>query len=364
MDIAEILLKHRELVEQKVLEFKGLISPETAAYIVAQEMGLKLEEEKTPQLEVDHLAPGMRRVNLLAKVLTLNPVEEYIRKDGTTRLVQRLIIKDQTGKVGLVAWNPPLNLRVGSILRVKNGYTRDINGGVELVASGVDSVRVEGFEPLRLAEILDGADHITVRGMVLRVHRDRLFQSKRGGVYRASSITLVQERQKARIIFWEEKAEKPDDLEPFQEVEITELQASTTDSGFPELAASTQTEIRTLGKSEPFRDRILTPRSVDQPEIDIDLEGVINSILRGTDRVQIILREDDIEFTLFIVHEDLFHLLKNAEAGDLLLARGIDIRTTSESHTEARSTIWADFEVSRGNNALKSHTQRMPKERR
>ena len=346
MNVEEILNKHKELVERKFREYNGLVNRETAAYIVAQEMGLDVEEETTPELKVSHLAPGMRRVRLSGKVLALYPIQEYTRKDGSTAQAQRLILRDESDRVELTLWEPPEEeLKPGDLLKISGGYVKDFEGGLELNVSGRGSVEVLGFQPLHLGEALDGADGLTVRAPILRVHPDKLFQSKRGGVYRASSLTLFQNGLKARVIFWEEEAERPTDLHAFQEVELTDLQASLNDSGLLELKASPATSIAARGEVEPTQIDVMSPSEILHPELDVDLQGKVSSIAREPERIVITLVNDKAELRVMVIHQELIPSLSALQVGNNLLGKGLDVVRTSSGMLETRTTIWSEFSL-------------------
>src|SRR5712692_2094432 len=184
MDIEGILNKHKELVDRKFREYNGLVSRETAAFIVAQEMGIKIEEEVTPELKVSQLTLGMRRVALTGKVLTAGPIEEYAKKNGTLGHVQRLMVQDESDRVEVVFWEAPdEEVKTGQLLKITGGYVKNLEEILQLNVSDKGSIEILGFEPLFLAEILDGAEGISVRVLVLNVYPDKLFEAKRGGVF-------------------------------------------------------------------------------------------------------------------------------------------------------------------------------------
>jgi len=57
----------------------GLISQEGAAQIVAAELGINFDNEK---LKINELLPGMRKVNVVGKVINLFPVRTFTTKKG------------------------------------------------------------------------------------------------------------------------------------------------------------------------------------------------------------------------------------------------------------------------------------------
>ncbi|MEM4271924.1 MAG: replication factor A, partial [Candidatus Pacearchaeota archaeon] len=61
-------------VEAKKAKLSGLISKEGAAQIVAAELGLNLDKER---LKISELAHGMRKANILGKIIDISPVRQF-----------------------------------------------------------------------------------------------------------------------------------------------------------------------------------------------------------------------------------------------------------------------------------------------
>jgi len=69
-------------IEAKRAKLSGLISPDGAAQIVAAELGINFDNEK---LKIEELLPGMRKVNLVGKVINLFPVRSFTTKKRRSR---------------------------------------------------------------------------------------------------------------------------------------------------------------------------------------------------------------------------------------------------------------------------------------
>ena len=63
-----------ERVEAKKAKLSGLISREGAAQIIAAELGINFENQ---DLKISEMMPGMRRVNVIGKIINLFPVREF-----------------------------------------------------------------------------------------------------------------------------------------------------------------------------------------------------------------------------------------------------------------------------------------------
>ena len=88
-------------VEAKRAKLSGLISLEGAAQIVAAELGISFDNEK---LKIDELLPGMRKVNVVGKVIGLSPVRTFTRNEKEGK-VANLLIADETSNIKIVLWD-------------------------------------------------------------------------------------------------------------------------------------------------------------------------------------------------------------------------------------------------------------------
>ena len=65
-------------IEAKRAKLSGLVSKEGAAQIVAAELGINFEKEK---LKISELVAGMKKANVIGKVINISPVRSY-NKNG------------------------------------------------------------------------------------------------------------------------------------------------------------------------------------------------------------------------------------------------------------------------------------------
>ena len=92
----------RDKVKAKRAKLSELISYEGAAQIVAAELGINFENEK---LKINELLPGMRKVNVVGKIINLFPVRKFITKKGEESKVVNLVLADDTSNIKIVLWD-------------------------------------------------------------------------------------------------------------------------------------------------------------------------------------------------------------------------------------------------------------------
>ena len=89
-------------VEMKRMKLSGLISREGSLQIIAAELGISFENEK---LKINELLPGMRRINVSGKIISLSPVRIFKTKRGDEGKVVNLLVADETSNIKVVLWD-------------------------------------------------------------------------------------------------------------------------------------------------------------------------------------------------------------------------------------------------------------------
>jgi hypothetical protein len=120
-------------VEAKRAKLSGLVSKEGAAQIVAAELGINFDKER---LKLSELVQGMKRANVVGKVIEVFPVREY-NKNGRAGKVGRFTLADEKSNVRVVLWDTNhINLietskiNQGDVIEISNANVR--NGELHL----------------------------------------------------------------------------------------------------------------------------------------------------------------------------------------------------------------------------------------
>ncbi len=123
----------RDEVEKKVAAKKekisGLITKEGAAQIIAAELGVNLDGGK---LKIDELLPGMKKVNVVGKILNISPVRSFTTKNGQEGKVVNLFVADETSNIKVVLWDTNHIVKIErneisheSVVEITNGMMRE-----------------------------------------------------------------------------------------------------------------------------------------------------------------------------------------------------------------------------------------------
>ncbi len=136
-------------VKEKLTKLSGLISTEGAAHIVANELGVDLLEIiRKKGLKISKVAPGMRGICVVGKVIKIYETRSYKRENKEGK-VGSLLIGDETGVIRLVLWDTnqikmieDSVIKDNVILKVTDGHIRDNSGFKELHLSNRSEITV------------------------------------------------------------------------------------------------------------------------------------------------------------------------------------------------------------------------------
>jgi ssDNA-binding replication factor A large subunit len=120
-------------IEAKRAKLSGLVSKEGACQIVAAELGINFDKER---MKISELVQGMKRANILGKVIEISPVRRYTKGEKEGK-VCNLVLADESSNAKVVLWDTNHialvesgKINAGDVLEISNGNVR--NGEVHL----------------------------------------------------------------------------------------------------------------------------------------------------------------------------------------------------------------------------------------
>ena len=172
-------------IEAKRAKLSGLISKEGAAQVVAAELGISFDNEK---LKIEELLPGMRKVNVIGKVVNFFPARTFKTKTGEDGKVANMFIADETSNIKVVLWDTNAiallengKIGEGSVVEILNGSMREneIHLGsfseLKLSNSQMDEVKTgKMFREKKISE-LKNSDNAKIRAFIVQSFEPRFF---------------------------------------------------------------------------------------------------------------------------------------------------------------------------------------------
>lgn len=124
-----------EKIKAKLDQLSGLISKEGAAHILANELKIKLNSAVQGKKAIADIIPGMRNLEIDAKVLNIYDVREF-QVGQRSGKVGSIHVADETGSIRIVLWASKTDilndLKQSDIIKVKQAYSKNNNNITEV----------------------------------------------------------------------------------------------------------------------------------------------------------------------------------------------------------------------------------------
>jgi replication factor A1 len=172
-------------IEAKRAKLSGLISREGAAQVVAAELGISFDNEK---LKIEELLPGMRKVNVIGKVVNIFPARTFKTKTGEDGRVANLFIADETSNIKVVLWDTRIiallengTIKEGSAIEILNGSMRDneIHLGsfseMRITTQEIGEVKTGKMFKVKNISELKNSDNAKLRAFIVQSFEPRFF---------------------------------------------------------------------------------------------------------------------------------------------------------------------------------------------
>ncbi len=139
-----------EMIEKKKMGVGDFLADETAARIVASELGV--ESGKKPlrlEIQIQDLVSGLNDVTVGGQVVAVYPSKTFTRRDWTEGKLASLLVSDKSGTLRVVLWDDKVDLvENGKIqreqnIRISHGYVREgWSGNLELHVGNRGNIEV------------------------------------------------------------------------------------------------------------------------------------------------------------------------------------------------------------------------------
>jgi replication factor A1 len=197
-------------IEAKRAKLSGLISQEGAAQVVAAELGVNFENEK---LKIEELLPGMRKVNVVGKVIKLFPVRAFKTQKNGEGKVCNLILADETSNIKVVLWDTNhislienQELKEATVIEITNASMRDNEmhlgsfSGLKISDEIIGAVQTEKVSYEKTISEFKMGDSPVVRAFIVQSFEPRFFEVNK------ETGRKVTEEDKAKGVETEKRA--------------------------------------------------------------------------------------------------------------------------------------------------------------
>ena len=237
---------------------------------------------------ISDLLPNERSVNLLVRVIAVNPKEITVK--GDNRKIFYGIFGDESGTISFTAWTSDLELKKGDVVEISNAYTREWQGSVQLNLG--DRVRIEktdkeklpesAFAPrgVKIKDLRSGIGAVDVTARILEIKEREATVA--GDTKKVFSGLIADETGKAQFTSWHDFKIKEGD--------VLRISGGYVKSwkGIPQLTFDDKATVKKVEKSKvPKKD--LQARKMPlftliekRGALDVEAEGTVIDIRPGS----------------------------------------------------------------------------------
>ncbi|QRV16635.1 single-stranded DNA binding protein [Haloterrigena salifodinae] len=287
------LEEFREAVEAKVEQMGGLADEETAAMLVAHEIG---ESEVGGIADIE---PGMEEAKFVAKVLSIGDVRTFERdgEDEDGRVVN-VEVADETGSVRAAFWDEHAEaateeLEEDQVLRIK-GRPKEGFSGVEVSVDDVEpdpdtEIDVQVSDTHTVEALSLGLSNVNLVGLVLDTDSVRTFDRDDGSEGKVSNLVLGDETGRIRVTLWDEQADLATEFDPGETVEVIDGYVKERDGNL-ELHVGNRGAVEEVDEEVEY-----VPESTPIEDLEIEQTVDIAGVVRSADPKRTFDRDDGSE---------------------------------------------------------------------
>ncbi|MGQ3412457.1 single-stranded DNA binding protein [Natrinema sp. LN54] len=287
------LEEFREAVEAKVEQMGGLADEETAAMLVAHEVG---ESEVGGIADIE---PGMEEAKFVAKVLSIGEKRTFERdgedEDGQVVNVE---VADETGSVRAAFWDEHAEaaieeLEEGQVLRI-GGRPKEGFSGVEVSVDNVEpdpdtEIDVQISDTYAVDDLSLGLSNVNLVGLLLDTDSVRTFDRDDGSEGKVSNLVLGDSTGRIRVTLWDEQADLATELEAGTTVEVIDGYVKERD-GSLELHVGNRGAVEEVDEDVEY-----VPENTPIEDLEIDQTVDIAGVVRSADPKRTFDRDDGSE---------------------------------------------------------------------
>lgn len=287
------LEEFREAVEEKVEQMGGLADEETAAMLIAHEIG---ESEVGGVADVE---PGMEEAKFVAKVIDIGELRTFERdgEDEDGRVVN-VEVADETGSIRAAFWDEHAEatleeLEEGQVLRIK-GRPKEGFSGVEVSVDEVEpdpdtDIDVQVSDTHTVEALSLGLSSVNLVGVVLDTDTVRTFDRDDGSEGKVANLVVGDSTGRIRVTMWDERAEQVTEFEAGDTVEVVDGYVRERD-GSLELHVGNRGALEAVDADVEY-----VPESVPIEDVEIGQTVDIAGVVRSADPKRTFDRDDGSE---------------------------------------------------------------------
>jgi len=252
---------------------------------VLEQPPARLAELRPQTIKISQIKANMRDVDVLARILKVQPPIDVKRNTGETTRVMRLLLGDDTGIIQASLWDDKadLVLKEGETVFIEDATSRERQGEVSISlgkAGAISTISKSEINleptPRKLAELPPTGPTI-VEGRIVGEPVLRQIQTSKGETVDLAEIQLRDSSGECRVVFWRDLAKQAATLKQDTKVRLFGVYPRLGFKGGVELSSGPITCFKAVGGATPPPQA--SPRIDKINELKEDVEGTVRATI-------------------------------------------------------------------------------------
>ncbi len=190
------------MIQDKINELSGLVSEEGALYIIANDLGIKLDSDKPKKNEqefkkIEAITQASVPISFISKIVKKYDKINFSSQNSSEGSVQSILVGDETGIIRIVFWHDKTeileNLQENDIIKIINAYTRENNNSKRIevhfgqysdieVNPKNEKIELKEFNPSqidftekKIDETIEGDKNVKIKGVITSFEIPRFY---------------------------------------------------------------------------------------------------------------------------------------------------------------------------------------------
>jgi len=214
-----------EEIKKRQKEYDDLLDENTTALLIVDELG----RNKQNISKIKDLKPGLE-CTVYGRVTKINKSKSFTRKNGSVGNVVNIELTDDTEKCTLVLWNKNVDLvknkeiKIGTNLKIINGYTKDGFNGLELNVGQWGLLEIEPDDMPKITEEKQPVEsENTISGTLIEIQPTRAFFKDDGEFGFVTNIKIRGKEGVKQLVLWGEKVKEVQRFKQGDTIEINNI---------------------------------------------------------------------------------------------------------------------------------------------
>jgi len=221
-----------QLIDQKKEKFSGLLTDSGAAFMIAKELGVAIENEINETTKINALKEGMNNVDVEGRLKRAYPPKEF-EKSGRKGKLQNLILWDGSGEVKATLWNRDVDkfqekrIQNGACLKMTNCSVSAYNEVLQLnlnYNSSFDLVEKTEIPELKssvtsITDLDSNMNEVSVRVKLKKIFPVKEFENDKG-TGKVLNFFIGEGVNEIRATAWNEVCDRVEEIGEGEEVTI------------------------------------------------------------------------------------------------------------------------------------------------